>query len=175
MGLPSSISAPSLPSAAAARKAKSSHHHRRTHSASGIPWVHSWRATRRKLYEIARMEALGARREDRFKVRVMDSPPVEKEEMVEYVSRESEVNATPMSIPRLLDGECADTPSGRILKRSGGMKMQRHGSETMLDFPEVELVLEERGLGQALRASSTLQRSTKAAETRPGTSVRVEV
>lgn len=110
------------------------------------------------MYEIARREALGDAREDRFKVRVMDSPSIDKVDV--------EGDSTPMfratTGPRLVDGD-VDTPSGRILKRPGGMMMQRHGSETMLDFPEVELVLEERGVGQALRASSTLQRSTKAA------------
>jgi hypothetical protein len=69
-GISTSRSAPSLKS--------DSHHgipparqkHRRTHSSSGILWTHSWRATRRKLYEIARKEALGDSREDRFKGRL---------------------------------------------------------------------------------------------------------
>lgn len=43
--------------------------HRRTHSASGIPWRHTWKQTRKKLFEIARKEAMGLGREDRWKDR----------------------------------------------------------------------------------------------------------
>ncbi|KAI5450950.1 hypothetical protein NCC49_002689 [Naganishia albida] len=169
LGLSSSVSAPSLSSSSARKSGK---HHRRTHSASGIPWCHSWKATRKKLYEIARQEALGATREDRFKGRVIASPPVEEDEMEGYMSPMG--HSTPMpsteSHSRLLEGEVTDTPSGRILRRPGGVLLQRHGSETMLEFPQVELGLPLDGeikVGAALRLSSTLQRSTTApSETR---------
>ncbi|KAJ9094951.1 hypothetical protein QFC21_005743 [Naganishia friedmannii] len=209
LGLTTSISAPSLPSSTARRHAASIglSKHRRTHSASGIPWIHSWGATRRKLYEIARREALGSNREDRFKGRVI-SPPVttttRDEEAFDSTSSSSVLDcmATPLCAPRSAvptstrstnrkaqnEGEeVTETPSGRIMKRpGGGIMMQRHGSETMLEFPGVAALtglssyglpvrgdedahqgseLREgggvRGIGQALRLSSSLQRSTK--------------
>lgn len=184
-GIPSSISGPSL---ASPRKAPK---HRRTHSASGIPWKHTWRATRKKLYEIARREALGHGREDRFKGRVISSP-----------SHDAADEALAIDIPAtMLDGlstplpttrqsptkpDVSETPSGRILKRpGGGLAMQRHGSETFLEFPaSIGLDLgtsfdageEEQGrtIGKALRLSSSLQRSAKASsEARPGMFFRV--
>lgn len=69
-GMSTSRSAPSLKSDSHRVKPPARQKHRRTHSSSGIPWTHSWRATRRKLYEIARKEALGDSREDRFKGRL---------------------------------------------------------------------------------------------------------
>lgn len=69
-GMTTSRSAPSLKSDSQLVKPPARQKHRRTHSSSGIPWTHSWRATRRKLYEIARKEALGDSREDRFKGRL---------------------------------------------------------------------------------------------------------
>ncbi|KAJ9115457.1 hypothetical protein QFC22_005215 [Naganishia vaughanmartiniae] len=209
LGISTSVSAPSLPSSAARRHALGGgggSKHRRTHSASGIPWVHSWGATRRKLYEIARREALGSNREDRFKGRVI-SPPmatantIAKEEAVfDRTMVSAECTSTPLCVPRSTSAgpisstisatrnaqdegeEVTETPSGRIMKRpGGGIMMQRHGSETMLEFPalvgsscgiparedehERAQALEaretSRGIGQALRLSSSLQRSTK--------------
>ena len=178
-GIPSSVSAPSF--SAATRPSK----HRRTHSASGIPWKHSWCATRRKLYEIARREALGTVREDRFKGRVISSPtddsPCETSEegLVDFAPSLLDGFATPLpthNAPPTPRAPIAETPSGRILKRpGGGMAMQRHGSETFLEFPpsiglDFEDVGQERTIGQALRLSSSLQRSAKASsEARPGT------
>ncbi|KAJ9111052.1 hypothetical protein QFC19_001250 [Naganishia cerealis] len=217
--------APSLPSAR--KHAAGASKHRRTHSASGIPWSHSWKATRRKLYEIARREALGMNREDRFKGRVI-SPPVatpaaRDDEGLEVEEEEEEGResspaaiamadcmATPLYVPRSATttgvptsttrtrtspthGEVTETPSGRIMKRpGGGIMMQRHGSETMLEFPDASIgqtfplggmsmdegegegaarglvqgsredqQISARSIGQALRLSSSLQRSTK--------------
>jgi hypothetical protein len=183
-GIPSSISAPSL--ASAARKAPK---HRRTHSASGIPWKHTWRATRRKLYEIARREALGHGREDRFKGRVISSPSADSTTedpiAIDIPSTMLDGLSTPLSVTRQspTKPDVSETPSGRILKRpGGGLAMQRHGSETFLEFPaSIGLDLgpafdageEEQGrtIGKALRLSSSLQRSAKASsEARPGMS-----
>lgn len=108
---------------------------------------------------------------------MIDSPPVEEDEMEGYTSPLG--HSTPMpsteSDSRLLEGEVTDTPSGRILRRPGGVLLQRHGSETMLEFPQVELGLPLDGeikVGAALRLSSTLQRSTTApSETRSGMSL----
>ncbi|GHJ83632.1 hypothetical protein NliqN6_0034 [Naganishia liquefaciens] len=177
-GMTSSVSVPSL--SAAKRSSK----HRRTHSASGIPWKHTWRATRRKLYEIARREALGYVREDRFKERVISSPTddtpgvTEDDGPIDFPPALIDGLATPLptqnGAPSTPRAPVAETPSGRILKRpGGGMAMQRHGSETFLEFPpsiglDLEVEEPERTTGKALRLSSSLQRSTKASsEARP--------
>lgn len=188
-GLPNSTSSPALSTAKRPHASK----HRRTHSASGIPWKHSWKATRRKLYEIARREALGYLREDRFKGRVISSPTDDTASVdlhtIDIPATMLDGLETPMTRhqPPTPSANIAETPSGRILKRpGGGMAMQRHGSETFLEFPSsigpLDLGIplmdgpaeqegqERRTIGQALRLSSSLQRSAKASsETRPGT------
>lgn len=186
------------------------------------------------MYEIARREALGSIREDRFKGRVI-SPPISTVTAAAGEDKESFFDgslvvgvATPSSVPPSsgppgmgsgpgggTEAEVTETPSGRIMKRpGGGIMMQRHGSETMLEFPAVVgpaalggSPCEEsadarasyggdeaghgqhprlelgglgggRGIGQALRLSSSLQRSTKGGSltmsevVKPGTSGR---
>lgn len=139
------------------------------------------------MYEIARREALGAGREDRFKGRVIDSPPGADVEVEASETGEMEIvvdpstTVTPHPSSSALTAratEVTDTPEGRMMKRpGGGIIMQRHGSETMLEFPDVPsapgglgLPMDEEvgRIGQALRLSSTLQRSTKAGECRSG-------
>ena len=68
-GMTSSRSAPSLQQQSHASHAVGRSRHRRTHSSSGFVWKHNWTSTRQKLYEVARKEALGDSREDRFKGR----------------------------------------------------------------------------------------------------------
>lgn len=119
----SSQSAPSLKDDAVLSKPVRPIKHRRTTSASGIPWKHSWQATRRKLYEIARKEARGDSREDRYKGRA----DIKSKAFLTAAG----VEVGPFS-PMILEGQ--DVPGGVVMDDGHRMQFQRTGSEIRLEL-----------------------------------------
>lgn len=123
LSMSSSQSAPSLKDDAVLSKPVRPIKHRRTTSASGIPWKHSWQATRRKLYEIARKEARGDSREDRYKGRA----DIKSKAFLTAAG----VEVGPFS-PMILEGQ--DVPGGVVMDDGHRMQFQRTGSEIRLEL-----------------------------------------
>ncbi len=95
------------------------HGHARNRSLSTQPWTHSWTATRRRLFQIARKEAIGGTREDRWKGRT---------EPAACAARGAAALACKKTMA---------VPSGLLTRRpGGGMAIQRLGSFAALDIDE---------------------------------------
>ncbi len=108
--LPSLTSSASSGTTAPTISACKSKSHSRSRSLSTQPWTHTWRSTRQRLFQIARKEAIGGNREDRWKGRTEGGQS-------------------------LMVRGGVSVPGGMIVRMEDGvMRMQRHGSYSALDI-----------------------------------------
>lgn len=97
--------------------------HSRTRSLSAAPWVHSFAETRARLFDLARKEAIGGAREDRWKERIEGGMPV-----------------SGGTVERRLDGLLEVRRDGSL----GGLPLDA-------EFPEERIDSGREGMGQVLR------------------------